>query len=297
MANRATITYNSKTVSTEDRDGNFSVTYNSKTLATIGAGTTKTLKCSGKVMATDVVVGGKTLKCSGKLMATDVVIAVASLFPSAPSAYNLIGTYTSSQTWTAPEDGWYRIEDQGASGNGGSRKYSTKYTNDGGGGGGGGCAISEIKMKKGDTIVITIGNYPTSSTNKNNGGQAGTTTAVINSSLESYSALTVTGAYSGYAGSTTNGTNKGGNGGAGGVGSGGNVANYSGGAGAKGGWSRSTSYADATRTPAAGGTAGYTGGNVGGTGSGLTHEDYEANDRAPTNGSNGFVKIYAGNTN
>ena len=82
MANRATITYNSKTISTEDRDGSFSVTYNGKTLATIGAGASKTLNCSGKVMATNVVVGGKTLNCAGKLMATNVVVSVASLVDS-----------------------------------------------------------------------------------------------------------------------------------------------------------------------------------------------------------------------
>lgn len=79
MANRATITYNSKTISTEDRDGSFAVTYNGSTIATVGAGSSKTLNCSGKVMKSNVVVGGKTLNCAGKIMATNVVVSVASL--------------------------------------------------------------------------------------------------------------------------------------------------------------------------------------------------------------------------
>lgn len=79
MANRATITYNSKTISTEDRDGSFAVTYNGSTIATVGAGSSKTLNCSGKVMKSNVVVGGKTLNCAGKIMATNVIVSVASL--------------------------------------------------------------------------------------------------------------------------------------------------------------------------------------------------------------------------
>lgn len=38
MANRATVTYNGKTISTEDKDGSFNVTYNGSTIATVGAG-------------------------------------------------------------------------------------------------------------------------------------------------------------------------------------------------------------------------------------------------------------------
>lgn len=82
MANRGTITYNGKTISTEDRDGSFAVTYNGSTIATVGAGASKTLNCSGKVMKANVVVGGKTLNCSGKIMATNVVVSVASLVDS-----------------------------------------------------------------------------------------------------------------------------------------------------------------------------------------------------------------------
>ena len=38
MANRATVTYNGRTISTEDKEGNFNVTYNGSTIATIDAG-------------------------------------------------------------------------------------------------------------------------------------------------------------------------------------------------------------------------------------------------------------------
>lgn len=290
MANRATVTYNGKTISTEDRDGSFAVTYNGATIATIGAGTTKTLKCSGKLMKTNVVVGGKTLKCAKYKMATDVVIAVASLFPSSPSAYNLIGTYNSSGSFTAPSTGYFQIELQGASGKGGKGNMSSTYINRGGGGGGGGCAISRVKMNKGDTVIFSLGaannNTSTAAT------KAGDSTATINSSVASYSALSVTGANNGY-----DGRNSGkivGAGGPGGVGSGGNYANYTGGTG-------STPSAidvddmDTTYSGVAGGAAGYSGGRTGGTGSGWNGKTYTHIN--PTAGSNAFIKIYAGNTN
>lgn len=280
MANRATITYNGRTISTEDRDGSFNVTYNGSTIATIGAGQTKTLNCANQVMKTNVVVGGKTLNCAKYKMATNIVVSVVNLFPTEPSSYNLIGTYTSSQTWTAPEDGYFQIEVFGASGNGGNgafMKYSTflYYTYGGGGGGGGGYACSRIKMNKGDTIALTVG------------GVGVTSSASINSSFETYSALSVTnGANGGNA--TTSPTMATGSGGEGGKATGGNYANKNGG---NGGTGKKASKAPASG--GAGGTVGYTGGNAGGAGGGAGKDVSESGGA----GAAGFIKIYRGNTN
>lgn len=82
MANRATVTYNGKTISTEDRDGSFAVTYNGSTLATLGAGQSKTLNCSGQPMKSDIVVGGKTLRCKNLKMHSNVVVSVKNLVDS-----------------------------------------------------------------------------------------------------------------------------------------------------------------------------------------------------------------------
>lgn len=301
MANRATITYNGKTISTEDRDGTFSVSYNGSTLANIAAGQTKTLNCVGKVMATNVVVGGKTLACAGKHMATNVVVSVISLFPSNPSSYNLIGTYTSSGSFTAPSTGWFQIELQGASGTGGKNNDATDSSGDafrmiGGGGGGGGCAISRVKMNKGDSISFSLGAANTKTTSGNGSAgssnawqKAGDSSATINSSFNEYDhTLNVTGAYNGRdAINSITGYGTGGNGGAG---SGGNHANYTGGTGANG-WKQQYNK---KCSGASGGNAGYSGGNAGGAGEGW---DGSYKDTSHANGANAFIKIYAGNTN
>jgi hypothetical protein len=270
MANRGTITYNTTTISTEDRDGSFSVTYNNQTIATVGAGNTKTLKCSGKLMATDVVIGGKTLKCSGQLMTSDVIVAVVSLFPSTPSAYNLIGTYTSAQTWSAPEDGWFQIELHGASGAGGRGNYRIFGGGGGGGGGGGATAVSRVQMNKGDTI--TIGSALNSVT--------------INSSRETYSQMSTT---AGANGSDYQLLSDYAEGGAGGTASGGNYQNANGGAGSK----SKTSTSSKDISGGAGGAAGYAGGNTGGAGGNVVSGKGQSGE----SGKAAFVKIYRGNTN
>lgn len=50
-------------------------------------------------------------------------------FPAEPSAYELIGTYTSSGSFIATENGWFQVEVFGASGNGGSSAYKTAAMN------------------------------------------------------------------------------------------------------------------------------------------------------------------------
>ena len=192
------------------------------------------------------------------------------LFPAEPSTYSLIGTYTSSQTWTAPENGYFQVEVFGASGNGGDGKYSNGRFMSGGGGGGGGYACSRIKMNAGDTITLVPA------------AVGSTSSATINSSLETYSKLSVTSGADGGNGSVILGGSAGG---AGGVATGGNYANANGGDGTKG--SNSTESGPAG---GAGGAAGYTGGNVGGQGG-------KGGNNAGKAGSAGFIKIYRGNTN
>lgn len=280
MANRATIKYNGNTI-TEDREGGFVVNYNGSNLTTVSAGETRTFKCKDRYMKSVFKVGGRTLKCLDKLMATDVIVAVVSLFPSEPSSYSLIGTYTSSSTFTVPEDGHFQIEVFGASGNGGNG-YQTRNAS-GGGGGGGGLAISRVKLKKGETVELTVG------------GVGSTTKAKINGSLvESiWRNPTVT--------SGSNGTDAVydgddgayvGNGGAGGTASGGNYASYSGHAGSDG----KKGFLSVTVEGGAGGNPGgydngYSG-NYGGKGGSSKYGALNGES-----GKAGFIKIYRGNTN
>lgn len=224
------------------------------------------------------------------------VSCVPSSFPGEPTEYVLIETYTAATTFTAPEDGYFRIEAFGASGNGGTAAHGRSYDDSdgsywhyggtGGGGGGGGAAISEIMMNKGDTLVITIG------------AVGAITSVVINSSLETYNTLSVTSGTNGTNAGRSTSTEKGsaGKGGTGGVSSGGNQGNYTGGSGSDGKtfgtWSSNTSYSSGI-----GGTAGYTGGNVGGNGEGVRLINDTPNYTTRAFGKAGFVKIYRGNTN
>lgn len=207
-------------------------------------------------------------------------------FPNEPSAYNQLALITSSQTWTAPEDGYFQIEVFGASGKGGAGKSYCKvvqyepidYAASGGGGGGGGYACSRIKMKKGDTIELVVGAVGTDSS------------AIIDSAVETYDIMTVTSGANGgnVSGSFT--SYKVGTGGTGGVASGGNYANANGGAGGDG---KKSSTAGG-----AGGTAGYTGGNAGGTGGyGQTNYTSKEATHAGKSGKAGFINIYRGDTN
>lgn len=212
-----------------------------------------------------------------------------SFFPAEPSSYEYMALITSSQIWTAPEDGYFQIEVFGASGNGGAYAYerntsSTFYTGFGGGGGGGGYACSRVKLNKGDTVVIT---------------RSTTCEAVINSSLETYSTMSVTSGGNGGAGtaSASNKTASGGTGGTGGTASGGNYANNAGSKGKtgqswKGNYSKDVSY-----TVPSGGAAGYSGGNKGGNGGYQYFNSVAILVSKPTNGSAGFIKIYRGDTN
>lgn len=272
MANQSTITYCGRPIATAEEAGNVVVTYNNETIATMAAGATKTLKCQGKKMSTNIVIGSKTLKCIGKIMKDNIGISIISLFPEEPTSYSIINTYTTSQTWTAPEDGYFQIEVFGASGSGG-----TTSTYSGGGGGGGGYSCSRVTLNKGDTIVLTVGSV------------GSTTNAVVNSSHNNsydHTLQVTSGANGGNGKSGAAGT-----GGAGGVGSNGNHANATGSAGATGTKGNPFSgYAGAS------GGAGANGAPNGGN-SQTKKGVINGTDVAAGSGSPGFFKIYRGNTN
>lgn len=191
-----------------------------------------------------------------------------------PENYMLLAIYTENSTWTAPEDGYYQIELQGASGGGGHDGFGD-YALGGGGGGGGGCAISRVKLNAGDTVSFTLGT----------GGdpeeeiESGDSIATISSSIESYPSLNVTGAANG--GKPKSTSNVAGAGGSGGVASGGNYANYTGGKGSAG------EKDPDSASGGAGGAAGYGLGNAGGRG--------QASDQTYYNyGKDAFIMIYQG---
>ena len=88
---------------------------------------------------------------------------------SAPTSWTLIGTYSSSGSFTIPEDGYFKIACGAASGRGGTAKtayarpgadgqydgYNDGYG--GGGGGSGGYAESSFYKNKGDVITFSVG--------------------------------------------------------------------------------------------------------------------------------------------
>lgn len=107
----------------------------------------------------------------------------------AEDAFTAYGTYTSANSpWTAPYDGWFKIEVYGASGAGGRPSLPMQWyengegkplygISSGGSGGNGGYSCSIVQMKKGDSITIT-------------GGKSGEKISVeINSSISNYSGI------------------------------------------------------------------------------------------------------------
>lgn len=210
-----------------------------------------------------------------------VFAAATSSFPNEPTSYDyLINTYTTSMTWTAPEDGYFRIMAFGSSGAGtnatvtrndlvGAGNYRYKGTS-GNGGGGGAYACTDIKMNKGDAVKMTIG------------AASATTTIVITSTTgEVYPTITLTG---GQPGSGTR---------AGGTASGGTVANANGTAGGTG--STDEIYRDNDLQIAGGsaGKAGHASGNAGGAGGAVVNASAQSGGA----GKAAFIRIYRGNTN
>lgn len=222
---------------------------------------------------------------------------IPSELPAEPSSYELIDTYTSTTTFTAPETGWYQIEVHGASGKGGNGmgyRYTYKdddgdtiiggvYAAGGGGGGGSGYGCSIVKLNKGDTIVIVIGTVGNS------------TTAQFNSSIEEYSSINVSSGGNG--GNGSNNGQTGGTGGAGGVSTGGNITNLTGNTGTTGRTNTGTSSASVTM--ASGGSPAHADGNTGGKGGNAYARSNSSvtTDGTGEAGNPGFIKIYRGDTN
>lgn len=236
--------------------------------------------------------------------------AIPTEFPAAPSDYILIDTYTSAQTWTAPEDGWYKIEVFGASGAGGNGvlglgiQWFEEYDYDddgepeetdvyyglatGGSGGNGGYSCSEVMLRAGDTVILSPGTVGADST------------AVFYSSREMYGTITVTsgGNGGGGTGSLTGGVNNrpptlvGGAPGTGGKASGGNASNIDGGAGSVGNTNSHGIY-NSLNVPAAKSTTSIEGGTVGGSSSYVSYNE----SHSAENGQHGYIKVFRGNTN
>ena len=295
MGNISTITYDGEVLAETEEEGAVAVIYDGNTIANLDNGDTKTFYCANTIPKTNIQIGSKTIFCAVKKMIADIIVAVKSSFVAEPSAYTLIGKYTSSQTWTAPETGWFQIEVFGASGKGGSPHKYHNTTKDpfvvtvmsAGGGGGGGYSCSRVKMNEGDTIQIV------------RGAVGATSSATINSSVETYETMQVTSGGNGGAPSTINTAPSVG---AGGVASGGNYSNQNGGAGTYQKRSVTVSYDEGKSWSISaigyGGSAGYTGGNAGGNGEGYVKKANQYGDEvAATAGKAGFINIYRGDTN
>lgn len=232
-----------------------------------------------------------------------VFSAIPSEFPAVPDSYILIDTYTESTTFTATEDGWYKFEVFGASGNGGKGyglhdTYEDSYGDtdyryvaaSGGNGGDGGKATSIVKLKQGDTVALTVG------------AAGSTTSATVNSTAgEIYDVIQVTSGGNGRdaSGNGLSGQSTmayAGTGGTGGVASGGNVENINGSTG-NNGIAKNNIYVNdaATNVTSTANTNANEGCTTGGTGGyGNAYYNTSGNGAA---GSAGFVKVYRGNTN
>ena len=227
-------------------------------------------------------------------------IAAKPSFPEEPTEYVLIDTYTTSQTWTAPESGYFKVEVHGASGNGGL-PATYEFEDDGAiyyklstgaGGAGGGYAASIVKLMKGDTIIFVCGAVGYASS------------ATIESGIETYDAIVIEAGGDGGNGRATSSSVSRASGGIAGIVSGGNLINNPGSDGTRGTYT-SQAYGEQNFSCPAGGAAGHTDGNKGGRGAGIYRstavtDGWTGSEWLPykrTFGSPGFVKISRGNTN
>ena len=96
-------------------------------------------------------------------------------------AFNKRIKLTTSQTWTAPVNGWYKFTLKGGGGGGsGSKSYSIgSYA--GSGGGEGGTTIGFEKMMEGDTVSVVIGAGGAGGVDNANGSNGGNSSVVVNS--------------------------------------------------------------------------------------------------------------------
>lgn len=76
VAKTLTVTYNSRTIVTDEVEPPVTITYGGRTIASIEDGT-KTLNCNGKLMTSNVVIGGHTLSCNGKIAKSNIIVEVS----------------------------------------------------------------------------------------------------------------------------------------------------------------------------------------------------------------------------
>ena len=113
-------------------------------------------------------------------------------------AFNQRIEITTSQTWSAPVNGWYKFTIKGGGGGGERGSYTSGNTSyrGGMGGGEGGITLSYEKMVAGQTATIVIGAGGAGGTSgSSEGSQGGNTTVAVNNKT-----LTGGGGYSGYSG-------------------------------------------------------------------------------------------------
>ena len=158
---------------------------------------------------------------------------VPNVFPAEPTGWSEMQKYTTSTTFTAPEDGWFKFIGVAKSGEGGKSNTWTdpnerRWGRGGGGGGAGGIVVSVFALTQGQTVTLTVGSYATI--------QAQGQTATAGAGSDGYDADT---------------GHSGGRGGRGGSASGGNLVNKAGASGGtggfeigleEGGWAGTNSY-------------------------------------------------------
>ena len=158
---------------------------------------------------------------------------VPNVFPAEPTGWSEMQKYTTSTTFTAPEDGWFKFIGVAKSGEGGNSNTWTdpngkRWRRGGGGGGAGGIVVSVFALTQGQTVTLTVGSYATI--------QAQGQTATAGAGSDGYDAAT---------------GDRGGRGGRGGSASGGNLVNKAGASGGtggfeigleEGGWAGTNSY-------------------------------------------------------
>ena len=221
-------------------------------------GGTPTTEKDGEVIATaeiDPKVTGKTVQFTkvGQKNGADLYITVflknaagsyfwsngqtvnlvPNVFPAEPTGWSEMQKYTTSTTFTAPEDGWFKFIGVAKSGEGGDSNTWTdpngkRWRRGGGGGGAGGIVVSVFALTQGQTVTLTVGSYATI--------QAQGQTATAGAGSDGYDAAT---------------GDSGGRGGRGGSASGGNLVNKAGASGGtggfeigleEGGWAGTNSY-------------------------------------------------------
>ena len=174
-----------------------------------------------------------------------VVNIVPKVFPDEPTSWSQISKITSTTTFTAPEQGWFKFIGVAKSGDGGGgntwSSTGTRYYRGGGSGGSGAIVASIFALEKDETVTITLSEG-----------------AVISCKGETARAG------SGGKGREAGTGDIGGRGGSGGIASGGNLINKNGSTGETGGFdterntggsSRTNTYEGFSTTSGAGGYA------------------------------------------